>query len=272
MSKNSLSTNPSLPSDLQPPLRSAVWGEARVVRDCLGLGKTWVKMPSSQPFSASDRDESLIIVMPGFGATDRSTWFLRRYLRKLDYRVEGWGIGRNLAGRGLIKNLDELSDRWDIDRNLQHRGEGGVPALCDVATDQVLARYAEVQMPITLVGWSLGGYVAREVARECPSEVQAVITMGAPVIGGPKYTAAAKAFARMGQDLDWIEAEVAKREVKPIQQPITAIYSKSDAVVAWQAAIDHHSPNVKHIEVNVAHIGMGFNSEVLQHVHDALGN
>jgi pimeloyl-ACP methyl ester carboxylesterase len=82
--------------------------------------------------------------------------------------------------------------------------------------------------PVRLIGWSLGGYLAREVAREHPHAVQQVITLGSPVIGGPKYTAVAGAYRRRGVDLDAIEAEVAVRNELPLDTPITAIYSQSD--------------------------------------------
>ncbi len=71
-------------------------------------------------------------------------------------------------------------------------------------------------------------------------------------------------------DLDWIETEIRRRESRPIRQPITAIYSKSDAVVTWQAAIDHYSADVTHVEVDVAHLGMGFNPTVWRHILCAL--
>lgn len=70
--------------------------------------------------------------------------------------------------------------------------------------------------------------------------------------------------------LDWIEEEIGNREKRPIRQPITAIYSKTDAIVSWQAAIDHHSPNVTHVETNAAHLGMGFNQTVWSHIVSSL--
>jgi alpha-beta hydrolase superfamily lysophospholipase len=180
------------------------------------------------------RDEP-VIVLPGFGTGDGSTLSLRIYLRTLGYRVEGWGLGRN-HGRvpELIPAVVELSDR--------------------IAT--------ESGQPVRLVGWSLGGYLAREAARENPAAVARVVTLGAPVIGGPKYTAVAGFYRRLGEDLDAIEAEVAQREEVPIQVPITAIYSRSDGIVAWQACLDHSNPEVEHVEVATTHLGLGFSPEV----------
>ena len=123
-----------------------------------------------------------------------------------------------------------------------------------------------------LIGWSLGGYICREAARDLPDIVDRVVTFGSPTKGGPKYTAAADFFRKRGMDLDWIEEEVAARESNPIQQPITAIYSRSDGIVDWRACIDHHSPNVRHVEVNAAHLGMGFNPAVWKQVKQALSS
>ena len=123
-------------------------------------------------------------------------------------------------------------------------------------------------MPVLVFGKT--GQVARELARDMPDIVDRVVTMGSPVIGGPKYTAVARAFERGGQDTDWIEAEIARRESTPITQPITAIYSRTDGIVGWQAAIDHHSPNVRHVEIDAAHLGMGFNPTIWAEVLSAL--
>lgn len=212
-----------------------------------------------------------VIVMPGFGADDYSTAPLRYFLKRHGYKAEGWGIGRNTGGEGLIGSLHELSDRWTVDRNRPHNGEGDVPALCDKMRMRVERRVKQLGSKVVLVGWSLGGYVAREVARDLPKDVAAVVTMGSPVIGGPKYTAAARVYQRRNCDLDWIEAEVNRRYETPILQPITAIYSRRDGIVAWESAIDHYSPNVRHIEVRATHLGLGFNARVWRHVLEALG-
>jgi pimeloyl-ACP methyl ester carboxylesterase len=213
---------------------------------------------------------SPIIVAPGFGSDDRYTLPLRHYLQRLGFRVEGWGLGLNLAGVNLKHQLDDLSDGWDVTPRDVYNGEASVPYLCDRFTDKVRERFEYFAEPITLIGWSLGGYVARETARDLPAEVCRVITMGSPTVGGPKYTAAAPFFEKRNMDMDWIEAEITKRESRPIRQPITAIVSRSDGVVSWAAAQDHYSPHVQHIEVNAAHLGMGFNPTIWRHITEAL--
>jgi pimeloyl-ACP methyl ester carboxylesterase len=115
---------------------------------------------------------------------------------------------------------------------------------------------------VHLIGWSFGGYLARELARERADLIGQVITMGTPVIGGPKYTVVARRFHRRGIDLEALAAEVEMRNRVAITIPVTALYSRRDAVVAWQACIDANAQNVEHIEVRTTHFGFGFSPEV----------
>jgi pimeloyl-ACP methyl ester carboxylesterase len=213
---------------------------------------------------------SHVIAVPGFGSDDRYLAPLRHYLRRHGYTVEGWGLGKNLAGIDLPHTLDDLDETWEFSPKSDYRGEGSVPYLCDRLKERIRAVHEAGGRPVSLVGWSLGGYLAREAARDLPGIVDRVITLGSPTVGGPKYTAAAPFFRKRGMDLDWIEREIRGRESRPIRQPITAIYSKSDAVVSWRAAIDHHSDDVTHIEVDAAHLGMGFNPTIWRLITRAL--
>ncbi len=218
------------------------------------------------------RNAPHVIVVPGFGSGDAYMRPLRAYLNRMGFSAEGWGLGKNLAGIDLQHTRDDLSDRWVLPATKEYRGETSVPYLCDRFVDRVRLRHKEVGRPISLVGWSLGGFIAREAARDLPDLVDRVVTMGSPTIGGPKYTAAAAFFRKRGMDLDWIEKEIEKRERWPIQQPITAIISRSDAVVSWESTIDHYSKHVRHIEVDGAHLGMGFNPTIWAHIVEALGD
>ena len=249
------------------PPRSMLLLESRAAIDVVRMT---VPLLRSSLRPQGSRTASKIIAVPGFGADDRYTKPLRHYLKGQGFEAEGWGMGKNLAGLDLPHSLDDLSDSWNMAPREDYRGEAAVPYLCDLFAARVRQRHGELGVPITLVGWSLGGYLAREVARDLPDIVERVITLGSPVVGGPKYTATGKLFARRGLDLDWIEEEIAKREERPIQQPITAIYSKSDGIVAWKAAVDRYSDNVKHVEVNAAHLGLVFNPTVWRHVAAAI--
>ncbi len=254
-------------SELRPPPRAALIRETRVFLEAARMILPLTAAQLQKPRSTDDR---LIIVLPGFGADDRHTAPLRHFLRKQGYTVEGWGMGRNRAGQDMPHSVERLSDRWSIEPRENYRGEAAVPCLCDRFIEHTRARQRETGRDIVLIGWSLGGYIARETARDLPEAVEQVITLGSPVVGGPKYTATGRYFARQGADLDWIEAMIEKREVNPIRQPVTMIYSKSDGIVAWPAAIDRFNQNVEHVEVNGSHLGMAFNPSVWSHILGAL--
>jgi pimeloyl-ACP methyl ester carboxylesterase len=185
-----------------------------------------------------------VLVLPGYGAGDASTLVLQGFLRFLGYRVCGWALGRNT---------------------------GEVPVLLPRVVQRVTEVAREAEQSVRLVGWSLGGYLAREAARERPDIVEQVITLGTPTVGGPKYTAVAGVYRRRGVDLDAIEAAVDARNRTPLEVPVTAIYSRSDGVVAWKACIDRINPNVNHIEVRTTHLGLGFAPEVYRIIAESLG-
>jgi pimeloyl-ACP methyl ester carboxylesterase len=176
-----------------------------------------------------------VVVLPGFGAGDLSTVPLRGYLRSLGHDVHGWGLGQN---------------------------DGDVQRFVELLTVRVQRLAERHDRKVSLVGWSLGGVVAREVARDHPELVRQVITFGTPVIGGPRYTRAGAAYLQQGFDIDAVEAIIAERERTPITVPITAIYTKGDGVVAWRACLDHLNPQVEHIEVDTTHLGLGIHHRV----------
>lgn len=201
---------------------------------------SWMEFPRlflSTPtlFDVPEGNGRPVLVMPGFGAGDLSTLPLRRYLALINYRVSGWQQGSNT---GEVLELLEAMKSLTLEEADRHSEK------------------------IDLVGWSLGGYIAREVARELPDQVNSVITLGSPVVGGPKYTRVAPFFAARGMDLDDIERDVDARYDIALQVPVTAIFSKRDGVVSWAACIDCVSDGVEHVEVNASHLGLGYSADV----------
>jgi len=209
------------------------WALLNETRFFWDIAQSVARLPglAFQPRGAGDP----VVVVPGFSAGDASTAPLRLFLGLLGHDVRGWGLGTN---------------------------GGDVPALLPRVIAETERCAVSTGARVRLVGWSLGGYLAREVARERPDLVERVVTLGSPIVGGPKYTAASRAYQLRGIDLDAIEAEIAARENTPLQTPVTAIYSKSDGVVAWQACIDRYNPDVEHIEVFSSHVGLGIHAEV----------
>jgi hypothetical protein len=179
-----------------------------------------------------------VAVFPGFSAGDLSTLALRRHLQAQGFRPHRWRLGIN---------------------------RGDVPALIPQVVARTVSLFERHGEPISLVGWSLGGVLAREVARERPDIVRSVVTLGSPVIGGPKYTRAAGFYKNvLRQDLDEIERSIDERNRIPIEVPLSAIYSKRDKVVQWEACIDEHNAQCEHIEVDASHLSLGFDPRVLR--------
>ncbi len=224
-------------SDLNAPPPASGPPAARTVRE-LGAVTELVQLVTRVPAllrHPRGKGEP-VMVLPGFGTSDRSTVFLRTYLQRLGYRVCGWGLGTN---------------------------GGDVPKLIPRVTQAVSDHATSVGEPVRLIGWSLGGYLAREAAREIPKQVHRVVTLGSPVVGGPRFTTTAGFYRASGTDFDEIDRFIEEREQTPIRVPITAVYSKSDGIVEWRACIDRRSPNVEHLRVRTTHIGLGFSPVVL---------
>jgi pimeloyl-ACP methyl ester carboxylesterase len=257
--------NEPMSTPLAAPPRFALLGETRAALDVLALGP---RLLLRVPRAAEPRE---VIVLPGFGADDRSTWPLRHVLARAGHRVAPWGLGRNLGGLDIKHGFDDLPDVW---RALQpppprYRREGGVAMMCQRMIDRVAARPASAP-PVVLVGWSLGGTIAREVARELPDRVSLVVTLGSPVVGGPKYTAAAKPFRERGIDLDWIERGVALRSTQRIPVPLVAVASRSDGIVSHAVTQDSISPRVRHVDIDAPHLSLCFRPDVWRIVLEAI--
>jgi len=218
-------------------------GVIREARGLMELPRLLLRFPRLARQPRGSREP--VLLLPGYGAGDGSTALLKAYLRLLGYRARGWGLGRNRGGvtdllPRVLKRLASFHRRSNHQR-------------------------------VALIGWSLGGYLARELARERPDLIRQVITLGTPVIGGPKYTIVAEFYRKRGLDIEAMAAEVEWRNnAARLETPVVAIYSRADAVVAWQACIDRQAPNVRHIEVRTTHFGFGFSPEVYEIIARAL--
>ncbi|MEM7245496.1 MAG: hypothetical protein AAF533_09135, partial [Acidobacteriota bacterium] len=143
-------------------------------------------------------------------------------------------------------------------------------ALMPSLVEQVTTLAESTGSRVRLVGWSLGGFLAREVSRDAPDVVERVVTLASPIVGGPKYTLAAGPYRRRGYDMDEMERMVAERDEVPLSVPVTSFYSKRDGVVAWQASIDRTNEGVEHVEVSATHWSIGFIPEVLRPVAELM--
>ncbi|CAN5636835.1 hypothetical protein BH24ACT5_BH24ACT5_16940 [soil metagenome] len=202
--------------------RQPGWGsrsiidESRLIREPVRLALHLPRLLHRTPCPAQ------IIVLPGLGANDASTIPLRCYLRAVGHHVQGWELGTHQ--RHVLTTLQQFSRRLG-------------------------AAVERTNEPITLIGWSLGGVIAREAARERPEHVAQVITMGSP-INGPGYSST--------------------RRRRPIPVPVTTIYSRRDSVVNWRNALDHDSPTAVNIEVTSSHFGLGLDPDVWRIIVDTI--
>lgn len=228
-------SKPTVPSPLAPPSPWLLLAEATVglefVRGLIGSTR------------GLPRGQGPVLVVPGFQASDRETLLLRHKLSALGYTVYGWGQGRNHGKTGKL--LPPLVQR----------------------VRELAARHA---LPVKLVGWSLGGVLARDVAREAPEAVAQVVTLGSPIVGGPKYTVFARGYRKQGMDVEQLASKADAREAsRPLPCPVTAIYTRRDGIVAWGSCID---PNhaVEHRETAASHFGLPFHPQTLRLIAQAL--
>lgn len=186
-----------------------------------------------------------VLVLPGFMATDASTIPLRRFLDSRGFRTSGWGLGRNLGFAAVGHQLRDLLARAN-DR------AGG---------------------PVSLLGWSLGGLMARRLAAHMPDAVTRLVMLGSPIGGSPTRTTVWRVYdrARPGRSA---EVNARYREASsfapPQGVPSTAIYSRTDGIVPWQIAREGAGELTENIEVRASHIGLGVNPGVFYAVADRL--
>ncbi len=188
-----------------------------------------------------------VLVLPGFIASDVSTGILRRFLTAKGYEAHSWNLGRNLGPRAIGREGEKL-----------------------------IARLEEVHaltgQKVSLVGWSLGGVMARLLANWRPDLVRQVITLGSPFGGDPKASNVWRLYEKLtGDSVESAHTRDlhAQSAVAP-RVPTTAIYSKADGIVAWQNCREGDHATSDNIEVRGSHIGLVVNPTVLAAIGDRL--
>lgn len=183
-----------------------------------------------------------VLVLPGFMTRNSSTLLLRRFLRRLNYRVSGWEMGRNLGLRngvaeGMSAQLKALADRSG--------------------------------RKVSVVGQSLGGTFARELAKAHPELVRLVVTLGSPLAIHPKSTNAWRVYEwATGENIEKVAREV---DVSPPRHvPCTAVYSRADGVVAWRGSMDVKASRRENVEIESSHVGMAVHPGAIAVIGDRL--
>mgnify|MGYP003592941256 CR=1 FL=1 len=188
-----------------------------------------------------------VLVLPGFLASDSSTQPLRRLLKDLGYEVHGWGLGRNVrVDNSRVKAMEDLLLRI-------HRTSG---------------------RKVSIIGWSLGGVFARELAKIHPEAVRQVVSLGSPIHDDRRHTNASRLFEMLnGKDPEPIRNGrfTGLHEAPPV--PTTSILTRSDGIVHWRGSVQHphHGHELtENIEVRASHCGLGVNPSVMVALADRL--
>ncbi len=184
-----------------------------------------------------------VLVLPGFLSGDMPTWPLRQFLQSIGYSAWPWGLGLNL---GFSTNY-----HYDIEALIEHR----LKEIYLAAADQ----------KISVIGWSLGGVYARELARNYPYLIRDVITLGSPINGNPADTSITQIYSWVTQ-MQMHDPEFQKKVIQSTalvpDVPVTALYSLADNIVPPQCAMEKPSKLTESIEVDCTHTGFGFNAQV----------
>jgi pimeloyl-ACP methyl ester carboxylesterase len=218
-----------------PPLR-LLFGEARA-------------LPALARFAAKDRTPGLptgdghaVIVLPGLLAGDALTLPLRRALVRLGYDARGWTFGANL---GLKPGLLSEMQRY------------------------VREVHAGTRRKVSLIGWSLGGLYARELAKRLPGHVRLVITLGSPAMGDRRANNAWRLYERLNDhSVDSPPIDTRLDELPPV--PVTSILTPDDGIVPPAAADIGTGPSWETVRVGGTHVGLAWNAAVLRVIADRL--
>jgi pimeloyl-ACP methyl ester carboxylesterase len=185
-----------------------------------------------------------VLALPGFLASDLSMAPMRRYLRELGYDTYAWKLGRNTGG--LSRMRAAMRDRLaEIHENCGRK--------------------------VSIVGWSLGGVYARDLALQAPDMVRCVVTLGSPFANDVRATNATRLYEALSGETVGEDSELREAIAGDLPVPATSIYSRTDGVVNWRTCLLRSSDTAENVEVHLAsHTGLGVNAAALWAVADRL--
>lgn len=228
------------PSDrLRPPGLGLLLAEARGIFEfnaSLLLSPLLMRAPRG--------DGHPVLALPGFLASDLSMAPMRRYLSELGYDAHAWRMGRNT---------------------------GGIARMRAALRDRLAEIHASSGRKVSLVGWSLGGVYARDLALQAPEMVRYVVTLGSPFANDVRATNATRLYEALSGE--GVEDNSGLRQAisGDLPVPTTSIYSRTDGIVNWRTCLLRPSETAENIEVHLAsHVGLGVNPAALWAVADRL--
>src|SRR5262249_57579227 len=207
---------------LRPPSRTLMFLEGGAIHE-LGAFVGALPLLSLAPRG----DGPPVLVLPALVASDVSTRPLRAFLKTRGYAVSGWRQGRNLGLRpgvqhAMVDLVQELNDTHG--------------------------------RKVSLIGWSLGGLYARQLAKMMPKRVRQVITLGSPFASNPKATNAWRVYEMAsGRRADEEDPRFGGTLASAPPVPTTAIFSRSDGICAWQGCREQSSHMAESIAAHSTH-------------------
>ena len=185
-----------------------------------------------------------VLALPGFLASDLSMAPMRRYLKQLGYDAYAWKMGRNL---------------------------GGVSSLRGALRDRLAEIHAATGRKVSIVGWSLGGIYARDLALQASDMVRSVITLGTPFANDVRATNLTRLYEALSGETVEDNTELTRAIGGDLPVPVTSIYSRTDGIVNWRTSQLRPSDTAENIEVPLAsHVGLGVNAAALWAIADRL--
>jgi pimeloyl-ACP methyl ester carboxylesterase len=232
-------SEPPEPGRLRPPGLGLLLAEARGIFELnasLLLSPLLMRAPRG--------DGHPVLTLPGFLASDLSMAPMRRYLKELGYDAYAWKMGRNV---------------------------GGISRMREGLRDRLAEIHAATGRKVSIVGWSLGGVYARDLALQAPDMVRYVVTLGSPFANDVRATNATRLYEALSREPVEHNSELRKAVAGDLPVPTTSIYSRSDGIVNWRTCILRPSDTAENIEVHLAsQTGMGVNAAALWAVADRL--
>jgi pimeloyl-ACP methyl ester carboxylesterase len=225
---------------LKPPSGAMMLAEAR------GLLEFNASLMLSPLLMTAPRgDGHPVLVLPGFLASDLSTSLLRQYIGMIGYEPHAWDLGRNFGG--VYRMRQQLRDRL----NGIHEQSG---------------------RKVSLIGWSLGGVYARDLALHMPETVRSVTTLGSPFANDISATNLRGLYEILsGELISDVRIEDIQALGGDLAVPATSIFTKSDGIVHWRACLLKENAHAENIEILLAsHSGLGVNAAALWVIADRL--
>jgi pimeloyl-ACP methyl ester carboxylesterase len=232
-------SKPAAAGQLRPPGLGLMLAEARGIFEfnaSVLLSPLLMRAPRG--------DGHPVLTLPGFLASDLSMAPMRRYLKELGYDTYAWRMGRNI---------------------------GGISRMRAALRDLLAEIHGNTGRKVSIVGWSLGGVYARDLALQAPDMVRYVVTLGSPFAGDVRATNATRLYEALSGETVEEHSELRNAIAGDLPVPTTSIYSRTDGIVNWRTCLLRPSGTAENIEVHLAsHIGLGVNAAALWALADRL--